>query len=138
MIDRRFSEIDRSERTARAQIKPSRTDGSGKARGRQFSFRRVNMMGKFYFWPNCGAHPQPTILALFPDSLQRSSHPRRWMAARHGSNHELLKRIGSFQRRFSSESVDLSQSPVAMAAETTLNLVIDSLHSLQPPWMRTI
>ena len=53
-----------------------------------------------------------------------------------GSNRELLKRIGRFQREFTWESVGPSQKRLPSGASTALILVINSLHSLQPSWMK--
>jgi hypothetical protein len=41
------------------------------------------------------------------------------------------------QLKFSSESDVTSQSPVVVMAGTTLKPILNSLHSLQPPWMET-
>jgi hypothetical protein len=59
------------------------------------------------------------------------------LAARHGSNRELLKRIGRFQREARSENRRYDKIWRRRAGTATGFQAIDSLHSLQPPWIRT-
>jgi len=90
----------------------------------------INRIGNFLF----NAHL--SNLHNFLTELEKGSDFPP-LAARHGSNHELLKRIGRFQREIPSVNLDLSQNLSAVIGGATLVPDINSLHSLQPPWIRT-
>ena len=63
-------------------------------------------------------------------------HYTTTMAARPGQNRELLKRIPRFQRGNTSETAKISQSLPAQSRPDKVFFVIDSLHSLHPPWIK--
>jgi len=92
-----------------------------------FSLRPARPPARLAHRPQ-GYQPRPdreTVRVRFP------------LAARHGENHELLKRIGRFQREIPSVNLDLSQNLSAVIGGAALVPDNNSLHSLQPPWIRT-